>query len=56
MRNDRLVSVPIEVGVADGSHVEVRGGELAEGEIVVTDALDKNERADAKAKTKGGLF
>ena len=47
--------VPIEVGVADGSYVEVRG-ELAEGEIIVTDALDKNERAEAKAKTKGGLF
>ena len=56
LRNERLVAVPIEVGVADGSNVEVRGGELAEGEVVVTDALDKNERAEAKAKTKGGLF
>jgi HlyD family secretion protein len=56
LRNDRLVAVPIELGVADGSDVEVRAGELAEGDVVVTDALDKNERADAKAKTKGGLF
>ncbi len=56
VRNERLVAVPIEVGVADGSNVEVKGGELAEGDVVVTDALDKNERAEAKAKTKGGLF
>jgi HlyD family secretion protein len=56
LRNERLVAVPIEVGVADGSNVEVKGGELAEGDVIVTDALDKNERAEAKAKTKGGLF
>jgi HlyD family secretion protein len=56
LRNDRLVSVPIEVGVADGSNIEVKGGELAEGDVIVTDALDKNERAEAKAKGKGGLF
>jgi multidrug efflux pump subunit AcrA (membrane-fusion protein) len=48
--------VPIEVGVADGSKVEVRSGDLAEGEVVVTDALGKDERADVKAKNKGGLF
>ena len=46
--NERLVAVPIEVGVADGSNVEVKGGELAEGDVIVTDALDKNERAEAK--------
>jgi HlyD family secretion protein len=56
LRSDRLVSIPIEIGVADGSAVEVRRGDLAEGEVVVTDALDKNERAEAKAKGKGGLF
>jgi multidrug efflux pump subunit AcrA (membrane-fusion protein) len=56
LRNDRLVAVPIEVGVTDGSNVEVRAGELAEGDVIVTDALDKNERAEAKAKSKGGLF
>jgi HlyD family secretion protein len=58
VRNEQLVAVPIEVGVADGSNVEVKGGELAEGDVIVTDALDKNEGAEAKAKakTKGGLF
>jgi HlyD family secretion protein len=56
LHDDRLVAVPIEVGVADGSKVEVRAGDLAEGEVIVTDALGKDERADAKAKNKGGLF
>jgi HlyD family secretion protein len=56
LRGDRLVAVPIEVGVADGSKVEVRAGDLAEGEVVITDALGKEERAEAKAKNKGGLF
>jgi HlyD family secretion protein len=57
LRNERLAAVPIEVGVADGSNVEVKSGELAEGDVIVTDALDKNERAEAKAnKSKGGLF
>jgi HlyD family secretion protein len=48
--------VPVEVGVSDGSKVEITKGELAEGDIVVTDAIDKRERAEAKAKSKGGLF
>jgi HlyD family secretion protein len=56
LREGRLVPVPIETGVADGSLVEVRGGELAEGDTVVTDALDKNDRAETKAKGKSGLF
>jgi HlyD family secretion protein len=56
LRAGRLVPVSVETGVADGSLVEVRGGELAEGDTVVTDALDKNERAEAKAKGKGALF
>jgi HlyD family secretion protein len=56
LREGRLVPVSIETGVADGSLVEVRGGELAEGDTVVTDALDKDDRAEAKAKSRGGLF
>jgi HlyD family secretion protein len=56
LRDGRLVPVPIDTGVADGSLVEVRGGELAEGDTVITDALDKNDRAEAKAKGKSGLF
>ena len=48
--------MPIEVGVTDGSKIEVTKGALAEGDVVVTDAIDKRERAEAKAKSKGGLF
>jgi HlyD family secretion protein len=48
--------VPIEVGISDGSKIEITKGELAEGDIVVTDAIDKRERAEAKSKSKGGLF
>jgi HlyD family secretion protein len=56
LREGRLVPVTIETGVADGSLIEVRGGALAEGDTVITDALDKNERAENKGKGKGGLF
>ena len=54
LRQDRLSEIPVELGVADGSKVEVRGGALAEGDFVVTDAIDKSERAEAKGKK--GLF
>jgi HlyD family secretion protein len=56
VRSERLVAVPIEIGVSDGSKVEIKSGDLAEGEVVVLDALDKSQRAEAKAKGKGGLF
>jgi multidrug efflux pump subunit AcrA (membrane-fusion protein) len=56
LRGEGLHEVPIEVGVSDGSKIEVTKGALAEGDVVVTDAIDKRERAEAKAKAKGGLF
>ena len=54
LRGDRLAEVPLEVGVTDGSKVEVRSGELAEGDVVITDAISKSDRAEAKGKR--GLF
>jgi HlyD family secretion protein len=54
LRGDALSQVPIEVGVVDGNRVEVRAGELADGDVVVTDAVNKDDRAEAK--TKKGLF
>ena len=49
--------MPVEVGVADG---EQRRGRRAasspKGDVMVTDAVDKGQRAEAKAKGKGGLF
>ncbi len=56
LRGEGVREVPIEVGVTDGSKIEVTKGALAEGDLVVTDAIDKRERAEAKAKAKGGLF
>ena len=54
LHGDALTQVPIDVGVVDGTRVEVRGGELADGDVVVTDAVNKEERAEGKAKK--GLF
>jgi HlyD family secretion protein len=53
LAGDRLAEVTIEVGVSDGNKVEVTQGELAEGDVIVTDAVDKSERAQAKGKNKG---
>jgi HlyD family secretion protein len=49
---DKLKEVPVEIGVSDGTKVEVRKGELTEGDVLVTDAIAKNE-AGGKKK---GLF
>jgi HlyD family secretion protein len=54
LRGEMLTEVPLELGVTDGNRVEVRDGELADGEVVVTDAVNKEERAEAKSKK--GLF
>jgi HlyD family secretion protein len=48
-----LAKVAIEIGVSDGNKVEIKEGQLAEGDVIVTDAVDKSERAQAKAKNKG---
>jgi HlyD family secretion protein len=52
LRGDRPVETPVQVGVADGSRVEVTAGDLHEGDVLITDAISKAERAEAK-KTKG---
>jgi len=48
-----LTRVAIETGVSDGNKVEIKEGQLAEGDVIVTDAVDKSERAQAKGKNKG---
>jgi HlyD family secretion protein len=48
-----LSRVAIQIGVSDGNKVEITEGQLAEGDVIVTDAVDKSERAQAKAKNKG---
>ena len=53
LRGERPVEVPVTVGVADGTRVEVTGGQLQEGDVLITDAITKAERAEGKKK---GLF
>ena len=36
---DRLKEISVEIGVSDGNKVEVRNGALAEGDVLVTDAV-----------------
>jgi multidrug efflux pump subunit AcrA (membrane-fusion protein) len=47
---EKLREVQVEIGVSDGTKVEVRKGALAEGDVLVTDAV---ARAEAAAKKKG---
>ena len=47
---DKLREVPVELGVSDGNKVEVRNGALAEGDVLVTDAIAKNDKS---GKSKG---
>jgi len=48
LRDGAPVEVPVTVGVADGSHVEVESPDLAEGDVVITDAIGRAERAEGK--------
>jgi HlyD family secretion protein len=47
---DKLKEVQVEIGVSDGNKVEVRNGGLAEGDVLVTDAVSRSERS---GKNKG---
>jgi HlyD family secretion protein len=49
---DKLKEVQVEIGVSDGSKVEVRDGALGEGDVLVTDAVAKSEGGGKKK----GLF
>jgi multidrug efflux pump subunit AcrA (membrane-fusion protein) len=46
----KLREVPVEIGVTDGSKVEVRDGALSEGDVLVTDAVVKGEHGSGKNK------
>jgi HlyD family secretion protein len=54
MDGEKLREVPVEIGVSDGNKVEVRKGALGEGDVLITDAIAKND--GGKGKNKGGLF
>ena len=45
---DKLKEVQVEIGVSDGSKVEVRKGGLTEGDVLITDAVAKGEGGGKK--------
>jgi len=47
---EKLREVPVEIGVSDGSKVEVTNGTLGEGDVLVIDAVSKSEKS---GKNKG---
>jgi len=53
LNGEGLAKIAVDVGVSDGTKVEIKSGQLAEGDIIVVDAVDKSERAQAKGKNKG---
>jgi HlyD family secretion protein len=53
LNGEGLAKIAVDVGVSDGNKVEIKSGQLAEGDVVVVDAVDKSERAQAKGKNKG---
>ena len=49
-----LAEVPVVVGVVDGARVEVESPALKEGDVVITDAVTRADRAEAKRARKEG--
>src|SRR5262245_41221945 len=47
---EKLKEVQVEIGVSDGNKVEVRKGALGEGDVLITDAVARNEHG---GKNKG---
>ena len=55
MDGEKLREVPVEIGVSDGNKVEVKKGALGEGDVLITDAIAKNEPA-ARARTRAAVL
>ena len=50
----KLAEVPVVVGVVDGARVEVDSPSLKEGDVVITDAVTRADRAETKRARKEG--
>jgi len=48
LRDGAPVEVPVSVGVVDGSRVEVESAALNAGDVVITDAISRADRAESK--------
>ena len=49
-----LTEVPVVAGVVDGARVEVESPSLKAGDVVITDAVTRADRAEAKRASKQG--
>jgi len=52
--NGALAEMPVVVGVVDGARVEVDSPSLKEGDVVITDAVSRADRAATKRARKEG--
>ncbi|MGC4116558.1 MAG: efflux RND transporter periplasmic adaptor subunit [Myxococcales bacterium] len=53
LRGQKLVPVKLETGITDGSFTEVTGGELKEGEQVVTESIDTGKPSGGSSNPLG---
>jgi HlyD family secretion protein len=49
LRGAVATALPVEVGISDGSHVELLAGELQEGDALVTDATSRGKDSSPQA-------
>lgn len=54
LRDGKAESVSLQVGLSDGTNTEVTGGDLKEGDEVITDATVKGASASTAAPVGGG--
>lgn len=55
LRNGEAVGVDVRTGLTDGSFTEILAGELAEGDLVITDATTKGQKPAAAAGAAPGM-
>ena len=50
----RPVQVPVQIGASDGQHTQILGGELREGDQVITGGGPRPDPADRERAQSGG--
>lgn len=56
LRGERPVAVPVRTGITDGTHTEIRDGEIAEGDQVITDVAGTGGATGGPGQRGGGNF
>ena len=54
LRDGRPVQVPVQIGASDGQHTQILGGELREGDQVITGGGPRPDPADRERAQGGG--